>query len=384
MLCKRVSEEVARLGHRVRVLTSDVGSVDAYYRYGVAPAKGRPTEINGVEIVTIPYGGVLYDPIGRWIDESLPGALANRLGNRLLQWIGNRFRAALAREISAFHPDVVMTSPHLVVNVESVMRIRRTMPFPLVWLPLLHENQDFSAFRTASRQVDAAMALTEHEANLLRSEIGFPAEAVFTAGVGIDLPERNATAPRGDCVLFLGRKDPGKGVPRLLSAMRLVWEKHPAVTLVLAGARTPDTAVIDGLVAALPAQQRAAVSSLDDVSEQHKHELLAGVRCLVLPSRMESFGLVLLEAWSCGTPVVASDLPVFRGTVDHGDNGLLVEPDSDIALAGAILRFIENPAFAEQLGAAGKKKVTQRYRWGAVAERFLAAYEFAMEAHRRR
>ena len=153
LLSKRVSEEIVRLGHRVRVVTSDVGSVDGYYRYGVAPVRGRPAEINGVEIVTVPYGGLLYEPIGRWIDASLPGALANRVGNPLLQWIGNRFRAELARAISAFQPDVVMTSPHLVVNVEAVIRIRRTMPFPLVWLPLLHEDQDFDAFRTASRQV---------------------------------------------------------------------------------------------------------------------------------------------------------------------------------------------------------------------------------------
>jgi starch synthase len=108
--------------------------------------------------------------------------------------------------------------------------------------------------------------------------------------------------------------------------------------------------------------------------------LLGSARCLVLPSLGESFGLVLLEAWTHETPVVTYDLPVFRGTVDHGENGFLVPLDSDRAMADAILTFLNDPSLAARFGAAGRLKVVRDFNWTAVAERFLRAYEYAIAA----
>ena len=386
LLCKRVGEELAVLGHSVRVVTADVGSVDGYYEFGVPPVRQGRSLLNGVEVVRIPYGGLLYEPIGRWASGLLPQPAAGRVSGRLLQFIRYRFAARLEREILAYRPDVVMTLPHLVVNVAAVLRIRKTVPFPLVVVPLIHEHQSsFSpgALQDLLRTADATVALTEREATLLKADYGVPADSVHNTGVGMDLPEYRRTPARADTVVFLGRKDPAKGIPALLKAMQSVWKHRPEASLVLAGARAPGTLAVDRMLGELPASQRVSVRSLDDISEREKMDLLSSACCLVLPSRIESFGLVILEAWAAGIPVVTYDLPVFRCTVDDGVNGLLVDPGSESALPDAILRLLGDRVLADRLGAAGRQKLEREYRWELVAKRFLGAYEYAVAKHAR-
>jgi glycosyltransferase involved in cell wall biosynthesis len=105
------------------------------------------------------------------------------------------------------------------------------------------------------------------------------------------------------------------------------------------------------------------------MGEQPREVVLGALReCRPLVSMRgsESFGIVLLEAWALGKPVVArADTPAFAELVSDGEDGLLVAPEG---LAGALRRLLEEKGLAERLGNAGRQKVS-RYDWDRIADR---------------
>ena len=378
--CQRVAEVLASQGHTVRVVTADVGSVESYYRFGIPPVRRGAERLNSVDVIRIPFGGWLYTGLGATLSRLPPNRLHARLSAYLMRLIRWRFTQNLAREIRRFTPSVVVTLPHLVVNVQAVLRIHRRRPFPLVMLPLLHEEDphwDIPSYSAALAQATAVLANTEHERRRLVQAYGIAPDRVFVGGNGVDLPEKPPEPQSESLVLFLGRKVPGKGIASLIEAMRVVWPTHPETPLVLAGARGADTTFIDRTINALPLLWRVCVKSPDDISEQDKLKLLARARCLVLPSKVESFGVVLLEAWAQGVPVITLDLPVFHELVAHGRDGLRVKPDDPAALAAAIVWMLDHPDAARAMGQAGLDKVKARFTWNRVAARFLAACDHA-------
>ena len=96
----------------------------------------------------------------------------------------------------------------------------------------------------------------------------------------------------------------------------------------------------------------------------------------ILPSSPpESFGLVLVESLACGTPLVASNIPGVRTVVEHGRDGLLVEPHNPLALAEAITRVLRDEGERREMGRRGRAKVEARYDWLAIGARLEATYQ---------
>src|SRR5262249_36571151 len=156
------------------------------------------------------------------------------------------------------------------------------------------------------------------------------------------------------------------------------WAKMPNVELWLAGVRVPETAEIDRQIATLPAHWRNQVKDLDSISETDKASLLGSGRCLVLPSKAESFGMVILEAWAHATPVVAWALRVFRGIVENGRTGVLADPSGGAhALGQAILRILKDSEGATRMGKAGHRQAATAYSWPSAVDAYLKAYEYA-------
>lgn len=94
----------------------------------------------------------------------------------------------------------------------------------------------------------------------------------------------------------------------------------------------------------------------------------------VLPSLSESFGQVLLEAMSCGLPVIASRVGGIPETIEHGVNGLLVEPGSSKSLVAAIRRMAAEPALRNEIGANNARTARTLYSWKSVADRYENIY----------
>ena len=118
-----------------------------------------------------------------------------------------------------------------------------------------------------------------------------------------------------------------------------------------------------------------AVELLGPLDDDAKALLLRSVDVYVAPhTGGESFGIVLVEAMSAGAPVVASDLGAFRRVLDEGDLGVLFPVGDADALAGAVLRLLDD-APGRAAYAARASAAVRRYDWSRVADQVLAVYE---------
>lgn len=389
LICRKVSEILAAQGHAVQVLTTNVGAVQAYDAFGIDRVAETDDVVVGVPVKRLNFCGGFYRA-GGWIDGYLkPRRLARQLAWRMHRTLRQRLAAWIAAEIARTQPDVVMTLPHLVVNVQAVLAARSRRHFPLVMVPMLHEhdpNWDIATMASALTCADAVVALTASEADRLVAAYGVSPERVFLASVGVDITSpKMSDVPRPKRIIFLGRQVRSKGIGDLIDAMCRVWPAHPDAELVVAGVRVPESAEIDTQIAALPTSWRKRVRHFGAVSDAEKATLLRSSRCLVLPSKTESFGLVILDGWAQQTPAVTWDLPVLRDIVRDGETGLLVDPDGGTeALAAAIARMLAAADEAAQMGLAGHRNLAAKYSWASVASVYLQAYDHAIRrAHNR-
>jgi glycosyltransferase involved in cell wall biosynthesis len=103
----------------------------------------------------------------------------------------------------------------------------------------------------------------------------------------------------------------------------------------------------------------------------------ASVFCL--PSLHEPFGIVILEAWAAGLPVVASRIGGIPSFTEDGTDVMLVEPDDPESIARGLLSLLNDPPKMAQLAAAGQRKARLEYDWSKVATRLLAIYQDVSE-----
>ena len=123
----------------------------------------------------------------------------------------------------------------------------------------------------------------------------------------------------------------------------------------------------------------ANIKFFGHVSWQDLIKLYRTSTVFALPSftRLEAFGIVLLEAMSCETPVIVSDIPGVRDVIDGA--GLLVEPKNPEKLADAVLRVFANADEARLMGKRGRRLVESNYDWKVVTEQILDIYKDVIE-----
>jgi glycosyltransferase involved in cell wall biosynthesis len=176
-------------------------------------------------------------------------------------------------------------------------------------------------------------------------------------------------------VFFVGRFESRKGVDVLLEAMSRVLPDHPDVDLVLAGedrplrpGEPPFGATWLARHADRPWARR--VSMVGVVDDDVLHEYYARADLVVLPSRYESFGLVMAEAMMHARPLISTDASGVREVVRNGVDGLLVAPGDVDELETAIRRLLADPDQARALGKAARERFDEHLEIGRVAERF--------------
>lgn len=175
-------------------------------------------------------------------------------------------------------------------------------------------------------------------------------------------------------VMFLGRVHWEKCIDHLLNAVAKINRRDLQVAVV-----GPDAGAKEELQqTAERLGIRASVKFIGQVSQDEKKGLLAGCALLALPSLYEAQGLVILEAWAQGRPIVASRVGGVPDMVKNGVNGLLYDWGDVDELATSISRVLDDPALAAKLGEEGRLTASERYRWSSVAERIEVIYADAL------
>lgn len=216
------------------------------------------------------------------------------------------------------------------------------------------------AYDGSARDADVVITISEHAKAGIVKHVGVPAERIVVIGLGVDHDRFTPEGPRredlGDYVLYPANLWPHKNHDRLLAAWRDV---EPSLMLVLTGQAYGRTI------------EQEHVRFLGHVPGDELPALYRGARAVVFPSLFEGFGVPVLEAMACGTPVACSD----RGALAEvaGDAALLFDPEDTAAIADAARRVAADEPLRERLRTAGRERAAD-FTWRRSAEAHLRAY----------
>lgn len=397
-----MARRLRRDGHSVTVLTTTAQEADDFWRPPARNALPLVEEIDGLQIVRLPiqypwpapYRFGVLRRMGRWVQNS---PLSRSLRRQLL--------SHLARSMPPV-PDLESTVRRLVVEADLVQAIDATWDGlftvvsrvahqagkPLIATPLVHTGSKaiWAQFvmdhqQAAYRQAAAVIALTQREKQRLVSA-GIPAAHIHVLPMGVDGDVRAVPAVQAEAfhlqhglgqplVAFLGATTYDKGAFTLAGALLALHERGEHWWAVCAG---PQQEQLQQFIAAQPAPMRRVLQErmrlLGVVTEETKQTLLAACDILALPSRVDSFGIVLLEAWQQGKPVIAADEGGLSEVVIPGETGLLVPFGNVAALADALAGLAQDREQARQMGEAGRRTVLAHYQWDCTYEALLAIY----------
>lgn len=190
---------------------------------------------------------------------------------------------------------------------------------------------------------------------------------------GVDLSHFQATGRRppgpgtfAPKLLFLHRLEPRNHLGTLLDAMPGVLARFPAAQLAVAG-DGPWRGYYERQAAPLGSAVRFLGRIADRPAEYRSADLY------LCPTTQGSFGITLLEAMACGTPMVVADSPGFRALVNGGREAVTLPHDNPAQWSQAIVELLGDPGRRRAMSAAGVAKAA-RYAWPSVAEQVLAVY----------
>jgi glycosyltransferase involved in cell wall biosynthesis len=354
-LCKAL----AARGHEVAVFTTDVhgdGTLDV--------PLGRPVGIDGAEVRYFPVRSLrrLYwaPGLAEAAREEISRFDAVHLHSVFLWPTSAAARAAERADVPYVLSPRGMLVPEL---IRAHGRWRK-----LAWMALAER-----------RTIERAAAL--HATSALEAEeaarLGFPLPPVEVVPNGID-PEpwdgdlEALSPPVREIVegppffLFLGRLSWKKGLDRLIPALADV----PGAVLAVAGNDE------EGLGPKLErlAGDSGRVRFLGPVHGADKAALLHRAAALVLPSRSENFGNVVLESWAAGRPVAVTPEVGLAGTVRETGAGIVMDGN----LGKALRDLLADPARLDEMGRRGAETVRERFGWPAVAREMEEVYHRVM------
>ena len=351
----RLARHLVRAGHDVQVWTSRATSSGA----------GTAEVVDGIDV--------------RRFDFPMPRAAADAM-LQLPTHAGRSLRA-LRTAHRRFQPDVInvhcysangvygtavsaMTGTPLVVSLHGetlmddhdIYERSHSLRWGLKW-----------GLRRAAG-VTACSELTLHDAEV---RFGLDTKKAQVVHNAVDLDEAPAVhvqVPFDRYVLGLGRMVHKKGFDLLLRAFAEV--DAPDVGLVLAGSG-PQQAELEQLAVDLGVDDRTCFTGV--LGRPEVAWVMANAEIFVLPSRVEPFGIVALEAWRAGTPLIATRHGGPAEYVRDGTDGVLIDPEDTVASAAALGDLLSDGLRRRGVGAAGRARLPD-FTWSRVTDSFCRIY----------
>ncbi|MBN2097717.1 MAG: lipopolysaccharide heptosyltransferase II [Candidatus Omnitrophica bacterium] len=230
------------------------------------------------------------------------------------------------------------------------------------------------------RVIVSSSAISRH----MIEDFSVPPERISFIARGVDLnkfkflqrTENREHRTDAFVIGVIGRLTPIKGHKYFLQALAKVIRSVPNVKALIVGDISPGKEKYKDELLILT--RRLSLDRYVEFTGRQNNipQVLARLNALVLPTiTQEAFGRVLIEAAACGVPVIATRVGGVTDIITDGENGVLVEPKDPQALAQAIIKLFKQPNLAQQLVAAGRKNVEEKFSLEQMAVHTIKVYE---------
>ena len=248
--------------------------------------------------------------------------------------------------------------------------------------------------RATSRLTAHFHAITQAVADAAERDLGIDPRRITVVPrgrdadrLGVPSPERRAAARRmlgidatARVVVNVGRQEFQKGQRHLLEAADLLRESHPDTVFLVCGREGAVSDELAQLHRDLGLDHRVRfLGHRDDVPD-----VVAAADVFAFPSLFEGLGGSLIEAMALGVPIVASDIPAIRETVEDGGCATLVPPSSAAALSSALAELLDDPDRRASYADRGIRRFQQSYALPGVTDRMAELYRQVASKHTRR
>jgi glycogen(starch) synthase len=396
---RAMSGRLARDGHQAVVATTDATGIQSFWDPRRPRLPGGESSLDGVRVVRCRVGHLPLSPWSFYLLRRLATDVARLPFDT--RPILDRL-APLMPRVPALEATLEGLQPgfDLVHGVNIALEwpllagwhYARRHGLPFVATPFVHVGgRAVQRFYTmphqlaALRDADRVIVQTSIEAREL-ARLGVPEARIVRLGMGVDLDQvRGGDGVRfraqhgidGPVVTFMGVLTDDKGTVHLLRAMQRLWDGGSEAALVLAGP-VVEPSSFERAYAALPEIHRVRIRRMGLVGGQLKQDMLAATEVFALPSRVDSFGIVYLEAWAYGVPVIGCRAGGVPDVIDDGQDGLLVDFRDPAGLAAAIEALLADPDRRQAMGRRGRAKVEAQYTWDGIYDGLLAVYQDVM------
>lgn len=354
---KNISERLDGLGHSVKVFCSDLKEYDTDTRIS------EPCDFSG-KVKTQRF-------------KTMPW----RLGNYVI--VPSLFQAVLKLRVDLIHAHCFMYFPF-----DAAVTLSRLKGIPLVINPYLSELGRPSllgrfyrkTLGKLSMSADAVIAISEYEKTIIM-KWGFRPKRLEIIPPGVNLNE--FAHARSDffhefglkdkkILLFVGRLDRNKGVDLLIKAMPLILKEIPDAHLAIIG---PDCGFEEELKhLSTKTRINGRVTFFGNLKREKVIAAMKSAMLLILPSRYEAFGIVLIEAMAARLPVVATNHSAIPGVIKNMVDGLLFSLDNYAELAQKVVELIKNEKLRNQIIEAAWRKVKNNFDWDNSAKKMEEIY----------
>jgi glycosyltransferase involved in cell wall biosynthesis len=226
---------------------------------------------------------------------------------------------------------------------------------------------------------DAVAAVSRYSAERTLLALGVRSRTVHVVPNSVD-DKTFYPAPEevdSNRVLFLGKLNRLKGVLVLADVMRLVFARYPAATLTVVGADQVEDGVsrTGQFLAGFAPSEHARIRMLGRISHSDVAREVRQCGVLVIPSLSDMCPLAVLEAMSCGRPVVGSRRGGIPEILHDGRTGLLADPDRPETFVDALVKLLADPETAHAMGAEGRRMVLSHYTSEVIVDRLEEFYD---------
>jgi glycosyltransferase involved in cell wall biosynthesis len=228
------------------------------------------------------------------------------------------------------------------------------------------------------RHSDYIWTLSQFETDYFIHHLHLPPKKIILAGTGVNsgfikkTTTPNRLKPNQPInLLFIGSISAHKGLDTLIDSFSyLISQKNsPHFRLIIAGQKTLYYPIIKQKISSLPKPFSTKIKFIFDFPQSRLKYLIDNSYTLILPSRHESFGLVIIEAWARGKPVITSNIATLSELVSRAKGGLTFKLNNHLDLSSQIIKLVSSPQTAFKLGQNGKKYVKNNYLWTKVGQK---------------